>query len=216
MKEGKEETWPVEAEVADAELKRMTVSAGVLGIVFLAVAAWVGYTIYVTPRFPWEGLPLVPLAVFAAGGVADLALAATTRGAVAQMWRQGNFVGSRKRLGGASLALGYILGGIIPGIFLGRARNGLAPLADLSRPTTALEPKPSDAPGTGAAPRLRPVSSPPSTNIPRPVAPVAPRTTSDAGSKVNSVDPSTFCPKCSAPRPSPESKFCNVCGAPFP
>ena len=215
MKEGKEETWPVEAEVADAELKRMTVSAGVLGIVFLAVAAWVGYTIYATPRFPWEGLPLVPLAVFAAGGAVDLALAATTRGAVARMWRQGNFVGSRKRLGGASLALGYILGGIVPGIFLGRARAGLAPLADFSGPASAIEPRPSDVPAPGAAPHPR-SSPPPSKAAPQPASPVAPSAPAFKGPVVDSAGPLTRCPKCSASRQSPESKFCNVCGAPFP
>ncbi len=186
-----QETWPVEAEVADSELTRMTVAAGVLGVLFLAIAAWIGYTMYITPRFPWEGLPLVPLVIFGLGGAVDLALAATTRGAVKQLWRKGNFAASRERLGGVSLALGFIVGGIVPGIFLGRARSGLAPLAELKGPEAAPLTE-SPHPSPAAAPRNAPAPS--------------------AASHAPSGGP---CPKCGNPRPSADSKFCNKCGAAF-
>ncbi len=183
MSSERQEPLPVEAEVADQELKRMTAAAGGIGAVLVVLAAWIGYTIYVTPRFPWEGLPVVALGLLAIGGAVDLYLAFTVRAGQLLLWKKRNYAQSRSVLGGSRLLLAFLFGGIVPGLFLDRAREALVPLAG-SAPETSVVPTEVSSPNV-------PARSPAAAAVPTGSCPkcFSPRVSPD----------SKFCNKCGTP-----------------
>lgn len=195
---------PIEAEEANKSLGGMQASAVVIGLIFVFILAFMGYTIAVTPGLPWLGAPLGAMAFFAIGAVTDLGLGLTTRSAVHRDWADGKIPESYARLGGVSLALLFIVGGIVPGVYARSARRRLSPLVEMHQ---SMAPEP-------AVPAGAPVMPGPPAPVRAPTpAPAAASSWAPASAPAAPPPQTVACPQCGAPLAA-EDKFCRGCGRP--
>ncbi|MDE1835222.1 MAG: zinc ribbon domain-containing protein [Euryarchaeota archaeon] len=123
---------PVEAEEARSQLKLGQVLAIVLGAAFLALTAYMAYVVAVTPGFPYL-FPALAMAYFGAAGASDLFVGLTSQKGAVSFWREGRFEEGDNYLRGWRRTLGFVPGGILPGLFLHRALERVHPLVLLEK-----------------------------------------------------------------------------------
>lgn len=119
---------PAEVEEATRESKRIVLVSLVVGIVLLALAAYIGVVTYLTPGLPFVGLPLVALVLFALMGVMALYVGLIGVNDARKLWESGNYPKAFQGL--HSIFIAACLGGVVPGVFVFRTMRTLHPLTE--------------------------------------------------------------------------------------